>query len=131
VCRGPAAELRCENAGTGVQAPPGNQISCRVLDAACITLDAKWRCKRWRVGLSAQQKELLEARYEAWSLARVPEELERDERELIAHPDVTDFAQAWIEAKEASQRRARLSIVVLAIVGIVQLGVALALVVEF
>ena len=74
------------------------------------------------MGLSAQQKELLEARYEAWGLARVREELERDERELIAHPDVTAFAQAWIEAKEASQRRARLSIVVLAIVGIVQLG---------
>ncbi len=83
------------------------------------------------MGLSAQQKELLEARYEAWGFDRVGEELKRDDRDLIAHPDVTAFARAWIEAKEAGRRRARRSVVVLAIVGIVQLGVALALVVGF
>jgi hypothetical protein len=46
---------------------------------------------------------------------------------MFAHPDVTAFAQTWIEAREAGRRRARRSIVVLAIIGIVQLGVALAL----
>ncbi len=80
------------------------------------------------MGLSAQQKELLEARYETWGLDRVRKELERDDRDLFAHPDVTAVARAWIEAKESRQRRARRSIVVLAIIGIVQLGVALALV---
>ena len=83
------------------------------------------------MGLSVQQKELLEARYEAWGLDRVRVELERDDRDLIAHPDVTAFAQAWIETKETRQRRAGRSIVALVIVGIVQLGVALALILEF
>ena len=80
--------------------------------------------------MSAQQMELLEARYEAWGLDRVREKLERDDRNLIAHPDVMAFARAWIEAKEASHRCARLAIVILSIVSIVQLGVALALVIE-
>ena len=80
------------------------------------------------MGLSTEQKELLEARYETWGLDRVREELERDDRDLFANPDVTALAWAWIEAKEAGRRRARRSIVVLTIVGIVQLGVALALV---
>ncbi len=83
------------------------------------------------MGLSAEQTESLEARYETWGLDRVRDELERDDRDLIAHPDVTAFARAWIEAREAGRRRARRSIVVVAIVGIVQLGVALALVLRF
>jgi hypothetical protein len=83
------------------------------------------------MGLSAQQRELLEARYEAWGYDRVREELERADRTLIAHPDVTAFAHAWIEAKEERQRRTRRSIVALVIVGIVQLGVAIALIVDF
>ena len=83
------------------------------------------------MGLSAQQKELLEARYEAWGFDRVREELAHGDRDLIAHPDVTAFARAWIEAKEARQRRARRSIVVLAIIGIVQIGGAVALMLDF
>ena len=83
------------------------------------------------MGLSAQQRELLEARYEAWGFDRVREELERADRTLIAHPDVTAFAHAWIEAKEERQRRTRRSIVILVIVGMVQLGVAIGLVVDF
>ncbi len=79
------------------------------------------------MNLTAEQKELLEARYEAWGFDRVREELERDDRDMIAHPDVTAFARAWIESKEASQRRANRSIVIVLIVGIIQLGVALAL----
>ena len=83
------------------------------------------------MGLSAQQKELLEARYEAWGFDRVREELAHRDRDLIAHPDVTAFARAWIEAKEASHRRAKRSLVALAIIGSVQLGVVIALVLEF
>ena len=106
-------------------------IFLRAVNADCVTLAAKWRWKRWRLVLSAERKIWLEARYEVWGLDRVREELERAERDLIAHPDVTGFAQAWIETKETSQRRARRSIVVLVIVGIVQLGVAPALILEF
>ena len=83
------------------------------------------------MGLSAQQKETLEARYEIWGFDQVREELERDDRNQIADPDVTAFAQAWIEAKEASHRRAKRSLVALAIIGIVQLGVALGFILEF
>ncbi len=46
------------------------------------------------MGLSAEQKELLEARYETWGLDQVREELERDDRDLFAHPDVTAVARA-------------------------------------
>ncbi len=46
------------------------------------------------MALSAQQMELLGARYDAWGLDRVRKELDRDDRDLIAHPDVTAFAQA-------------------------------------
>ena len=77
--------------------------------------------------LSAEQKELLEARYETWGFDRVREELERDDRDMIAHPDVTALARAWIASKEARQRRSNRSIVIVLIVGIVQLGAALAL----
>ncbi len=83
------------------------------------------------MGLSAQQKETLEARYETWGFDRVRKELEREDRDLIAHPDVTAYARAWIEAKEAGRHRARRSIVALAIVAIVQLGVALAVILNF
>ena len=83
------------------------------------------------MGLSAEQKESLEARYEIWGFVRVRDELERDDRDMFAHPDVTAFARAWIEAREAGRRRARRSIVVLAIIGIVQLGVALVWVLGF
>ncbi len=83
------------------------------------------------MGLSAEQKELLEARYEAWGYDWVREELEKDDRDLFAHPDVTAFAWAWIEAKETGQRRVRRLIVGIVIVGIVQLGAALALILEF
>ncbi len=72
--------------------------------------------------LSAQQKELLEARYETWGLDRVRKELERDDRDLFAHPDVTALARAWIEAKEARHRRKRLLVLVLATFGIVQIS---------
>ena len=83
------------------------------------------------MGLTAQQKELLEARYEAWDFDRVREELERDDGDLFAHPDVTAFARTWIEAKEAGRCRAKLLMMVLAIVGIVLRGVALAVVLRF
>jgi hypothetical protein len=81
--------------------------------------------------LSAEQKELLEARYETWGFDRVREELEREDRDLIAHPEGPARARAWIESKEARQRRADRSIVIILIAGIIQLGVALVLALKF
>ena len=73
--------------------------------------------------LSAEQKERLETRYESWGLDQVRRELERDDRDRYASPDVTAFARAWIKAKEAGHRRKRLLVLVLATFGIVQISV--------
>ncbi len=83
------------------------------------------------MGLSLEQKKWLKSRYDAWGIDRVREELRRADRDLIAHPDVTTFAEGWVEDKESSHRRATRWIVALAIVGGVQLGIAVALMVGF
>ena len=79
------------------------------------------------MNLTVEQKELLEARYETWGYDRVREELERDDRDLIAHPEVTKLARAWLESKEARQRRADRTLIIVLVAGIIQLGVALVL----
>jgi hypothetical protein len=83
------------------------------------------------MGLSLEQKKWLKARYDVWGIDRVREELRRADRDLIAHPDVTAFAEGWIEGEESSHRRTTRCIVALAIVGAVQLGIAVALMVGF
>lgn len=57
------------------------------------------------MGLSEEQKNLLQMRYEVWGVERVREELERDDRNLFAHPGVTAFARAWLKVTEERQRR--------------------------
>ena len=74
------------------------------------------------MALSAEHKERLESRYEDWGLDLVRRELERDDRDRYASPDVTEFARAWIKAKEARHRRKRLLVLVLAIFGIAQIS---------
>ena len=81
--------------------------------------------------MTAEQKELLEARYETWGFDRVREELERDDRDLIANPEVTALARAWIASKEARQRRADRTLIMVLVAGIIQLGVALVLTFDF
>ena len=71
------------------------------------------------MALSVEQMERLETQYEIWGLDLVRRELERDDRDRYASPDVTAFARAWIEAKEARHRRKRLLVLVLATFGIV------------
>ena len=82
------------------------------------------------MNLTVEQKELLEARYETWGFDRVREELEREDRDLIANPDVTALARAWVESKEARKRRADRTLIIILIAGIIQLGVALVLTFE-
>jgi len=61
------------------------------------------------MGLSAEHEEWLTALYESWGLEKVRGELDRFERNQFAHPEVTAFARAWVEAQEAALRRRRLS----------------------
>ena len=113
-------------------APSGNHISYAAINAACLTLEVKPRRKRWQMVLSAERKISLEDRYEVWGLDEVRKELERPDRDQFINPDVTAFAQAWVEAKEASIHcRKRRSKIILTIVGLVLLGLAIALIPEF
>lgn len=82
--------------------------------------------------LSAERKTALEDRYEVWGLDEVRTELNRPDRDQFTDPEVTAFAWAWVEAKEASARRKRnQSVTFLAIVGLVLFGLTIALVTEF
>ena len=83
------------------------------------------------MGPSQEQKNWLKARYDAWGIDRVRKELERADRDLIAHPDVTAFAEGWIENEESDHRRTTRWIVALAIAGAVQIGIAVALMAGF
>lgn len=77
--------------------------------------------------LSAQQAKWLTARYEARGLDSVRRELERNERDRIVPPDVAAFGWAWVQAEETKLRRARLSMVILIIIGAVLPGIVIAL----
>lgn len=55
--------------------------------------------------LSSDRRAWLELRYEIWGLDDVRKELEQSDRDLYASPEVTEFAWAWVRAKEASIRR--------------------------
>ncbi len=79
------------------------------------------------MGLSDDQKLRLKVHYEAWGIDEVRKELERVDRKQFVHPDVTEFAQNWINQKEASLRRRKYIIDILAVFITIQIGVALAL----
>lgn len=81
--------------------------------------------------LSDEQKDLLRARYETWGLERVRAEVGRDDRSLFADPSVTEFAREWVDSEDARRRRSRQSIAIFAIVGVLQLGVVVALIFVF
>jgi hypothetical protein len=76
--------------------------------------------------LSAERKASLEDRYELWGLDEVRKELERPDRGQFVDPEVTEFAQSWIEAKEADARRSATYRIIFATVGLVLLGVGIA-----
>lgn len=83
------------------------------------------------MGLSAERMASLEDHYEVWGLEEVRKELERPDREQFVDPEVTAFARAWVEAKEASilchDRRVRMALVT---VGLVLLGLIIAVITE-
>lgn len=82
--------------------------------------------------LSAERKIALEDHYEVWGLEEVRKELRRPDRGEFTDPEVTEFARAWVEAKEARARRKKTySVVFLAIAGVLVLGLAVVLVTGF
>ncbi len=83
------------------------------------------------MALSVDQMERLETQYEIWGLDRVRRELERGDRDRFVNSDVTAFAWAWIEAKEARHRGTRLLVLVLATFGIVLISAVLLGILEF
>ena len=78
------------------------------------------------MGLSDEQKLRLEIRYEDWGIDEVRRELERVDRTRFVHSDITEFAQSWIKAKEASIRRKKFIIDILAVFIAIQIGLAAA-----
>ncbi len=83
------------------------------------------------MGLSAQQMELLQARYELWGLDQVRRELARGNRDRYVNSDVTAFARAWIKAKETRHHRMRLLVPVLTTFCIVLISAVLIGVIDF
>jgi hypothetical protein len=84
------------------------------------------------MGLSAERMTSLEDHYEVWGLEEVRKELERPDRDQFVDPDVTAFARAWVEVKEARiqarERRARMALIT---VGLVLLGLSIAVIRAF
>ena len=83
------------------------------------------------MALSRERMTALEDRYEIWGIDEVRKELEQPDRDEFSVPEVTAFAEAWLDAKEASIRGNKFRKVVLTIVGFVLLGLAIALFLEF
>lgn len=81
------------------------------------------------MGLSAERMAALEDHYEVWGLDEVRKELKRPDRDQFVDPDVTAFARAWVEAKEARilshDRRVRMALIA---VGLVLLGLSIAVI---
>ena len=70
--------------------------------------------------LSAEEMERLLARYELWGVDKV-----REDRELFSSPEMTEFAEAWIEAQELRERHRRQGRLAVAAVCLAALGTGL------
>jgi len=74
------------------------------------------------MNLSSDRRAWLELRYEIWGLEDVRKELEQSDRDLFASPEVTEFAWAWVKAKETSIRRRWCLAIILMVVVCVSAG---------
>jgi hypothetical protein len=81
--------------------------------------------------LSAERMLALEDHYEVWGLDEVRKELNRPDRDTFLHPEVTEFARAWVEAKEKSLVRAKWRRQIGLVMGLLFLGAAIAIVLRF
>jgi len=81
--------------------------------------------------LSAERMIALEDRYEIWGLDDVRKELGRPDRHTFVDPEVTAFTQAWVQAKEKSIIRAKWRQQIFCALGLVLLGLTIAIVSEF
>jgi len=81
--------------------------------------------------LSAERMIALEDHYEIWGLDEVRKELERPDRNTFVDPEVTAFTRAWVEAKEKSILRSKWRHQIVLTAGLVLLGLAIAIGLEF
>lgn len=81
--------------------------------------------------LTAEQKDVLLARYQIWGLDKVRAELDRPGREEFAHEEVTEFARAWVKETEARLRRRKIMGALLWCAGVILLGAAVGYYVKF
>jgi len=82
-------------------------------------------------GISAEQQELLEARYFQWGLERVRRELARVDRDVFLAPEVTAFTRLWIAAEEKAQRWEKFKGAALTYFGIMLSGAAIGALLKF
>jgi hypothetical protein len=83
------------------------------------------------MSLSAARMIALEDHYEIWGLDEVRKELERPDRNTFVDPEVTAFTRAWVEAKEKSILRAKWRQQIVRASGLVLLGLAIAIGLQF
>jgi hypothetical protein len=83
------------------------------------------------MALSAERMIALEDHYEIWGLDEVRKELARPDRNTFVDPEVTAFTRAWVEAKEKSILRAKWRQQIVLALGLVLLGLTIAIVSEF
>ena len=83
------------------------------------------------MALSAERMIALEDHYEIWGLDEVRKELERPDRNTFVDSEVTAFTRAWVEAKEKSILRAKWRQQIVLALGLVLLGLTIAIVSEF
>lgn len=83
------------------------------------------------MSLSAVRMIALEDHYEIWGLDEVRKELERPDRNTFVDPEVTAFTRAWVEAKEKSILRAKWRQQIVRASGLVLLGLAIAIGLQF
>jgi hypothetical protein len=57
------------------------------------------------MGLSAEKKRSLSALYDTWGIDKVRRDLERHYHPSLLSTEVSEFARAWVYAKEAKERR--------------------------
>jgi hypothetical protein len=81
--------------------------------------------------LSAERKISLEDHYEVWGLDEVRKELQRPDRDQFVDPEVTAFTRAWVEVKENSLLRAKWRRQIGLVTGLLFLGAAIAVILQF
>jgi hypothetical protein len=77
------------------------------------------------MGLSAEQRKRLDSHYAFWGIDELRRQLERDDRDRFTDPDVTAYAQEWIEKAQKEIRDGRKELAILVSVGSIFAGLVI------